>query len=282
MSLSRALYIDDRDPAIIYSPPNENGRVWRPFTGEPTEYMRTTTHANQTGAIASITFTGSDITVFGTVSSVDTESPDPFTHYILDSFPPAPFRPIPINETQYNITFYQSPKNLGSGIHSLQIVLQSVGNYWLDYMVINGNTTLSAGNNVTTRATTGAEAIHTVTSELSHTLFTSTTTSPTPLSSAPASREVIASSVLGGILGLVSLIGLMVLVHRWRCGKRSQDPESTLTPFNPWMRSASNINSPGGISPVSTFQLRNKKHRQTIVLSRLNLGPPPVYHSPRF
>jgi hypothetical protein len=54
MALSRSLYIDDRDPGIVYS--SDPG--WKPYNGKATEFMQTTSNANQTGASAQIIFAG--------------------------------------------------------------------------------------------------------------------------------------------------------------------------------------------------------------------------------
>lgn len=281
MSITRVLYIDDRDPAITYSSisPAATGRIWRIFRGAGEEFMQTTSHANQTGAMAQIIFTGSDISVFGSVSPASTGFSDPLTHYILDSKPPLPFRPVPNNDTQYNVTFYESPKNLTSGPHILQIVLQSVGNYWLDYMMISRlPSTLSAAVNETliTSATTKSTSIGTK-------VYTPTLLS-SPESSTTVSGELIASAVLGGILGFVLLSGLVVVIFRWKFGSRPHDPENILTPFGALTRGTDDSDraqaSELAISPSSMAPSGHNK-RWRVLMPSLQFEPPPVYRSPR-
>ncbi|KAJ3575811.1 hypothetical protein NP233_g848 [Leucocoprinus birnbaumii] len=289
MATSRSLYIDDRDPAITYSSimPIATGHVWLPFHGAGEEFMQTTTHANLTGSSAHIVFTGSDISVFGSVSPASAGLSDPLTHYILDSNPPFPFRPVPNNDTQYNVTFYQSPTNLTSGLHTLQIVLQSVGNYWLDYMVIDGSpSALSAvvNESITTPLVFQSTSISTMLNQYTLTtmLPTSSALASTLGASTDVSGELIASAVLGGILGFVLLCGLVVAIYRWKSSNRIRDPES-VNPFRIYTRGISdrlqmseNSDSPVSSAPSSGF---HKNRERSISISHPE--SPPGYHSPR-
>jgi hypothetical protein len=186
--------------------------------------------------------------------------------------------------------FYQSPKNLGTGLHTLQIALQSAGNYWLDYIVIDGNaSSISVMDNTTTPTTiTSIEGTHTqpAYSEQPLTLSSTITTSATPVHSNKASDTIIISGILGGLLGVVLLLCFVWLILR-RTSKRSDDAESTLTPYttNSFDLITGARTTQTGFSEVSsrpiftTQSLPKRTHREAVPVP--NAEPPPLYCSPQ-
>lgn len=58
MSSLRQLFVDDRDPSIIYSETSQGTSDWSPWLGSVEEFMNTTMNAVDVGASAEITFFG--------------------------------------------------------------------------------------------------------------------------------------------------------------------------------------------------------------------------------
>ncbi|KAF9450538.1 hypothetical protein P691DRAFT_622465, partial [Macrolepiota fuliginosa MF-IS2] len=110
---------DDRDPSIVYFSSAPGLNDWSAI-GTAGEFMNSTSYSAAVGSGVNVTFFGSLITVFGTVSATSAGVADPVTQYILDSDAPVNYHAQPTNDTQYNVQFYQSSP-LNSSSHTLQI-----------------------------------------------------------------------------------------------------------------------------------------------------------------
>ncbi|KAJ3575810.1 hypothetical protein NP233_g849 [Leucocoprinus birnbaumii] len=233
-SPTRALYVDDRDSSIVYYSIANNAQAWTPVLGAAGfEYMGTTTMAEVAGAAANISFTGADITVVGTVSPSWYRQP-PSVAFTLDGTPPITFQPVANNDSQpqYNVTFYQSPELTNEPPHTLSMRTETTGSFWLDYIIVRGvPSALSVVD---------PDSISSLTSTLASTptsaLSTPTTSSLPSSASRLNSRAIIASGVLGGVLGLVCSLGFLwfcFLRHNRRSGHDSARTTGGYDPKNP-------------------------------------------------
>lgn len=235
MSVLRQLFVDDRDASIIYFSPIPEANAWMRL-GSSNEFMNTTSHAADVGSGLNITFSGESpgalcnvisfltrplsgslIAVFGTISAANPDGrSEPTTQYFLDSSPPISYHAKAIESNQYKVQFYQSP-SLGVGTHTLGIILQTMGHFYLDYMVISENFSMPSGDDsISQSALTATSYQHrtTPTPEPSATPSGSTT------QRSNSSTGTIVSEILGGILGLVLLL-LLSWYIRYLCRKRS-------------------------------------------------------------
>ncbi|KAF9242625.1 hypothetical protein BU15DRAFT_43706 [Melanogaster broomeanus] len=122
--------VDDRDPRITYT------GTWFLAGGFP-EYDNTTHGAPTAGSSASFNFTGTTVSVFGTVGPVDannyTIGPS-ISMYTLDHFLPVTFVEPALNSASYHYQFYTSPP-LDDGLHHLIITSVNMSSVlWLDYL----------------------------------------------------------------------------------------------------------------------------------------------------
>ncbi|KAH7885406.1 hypothetical protein F5I97DRAFT_1810893 [Phlebopus sp. FC_14] len=126
--------VDDNDPRIMYT------GLW--FTsGVSPEYHNTTHGTYAAGSSASFNFTGTSISVFGTVGPANLyaeENRPPISMYNLDDSPAVFFTGPLLNSASYHYQFYTSPP-LDAGIHSLVITSVNMSNtLWLDYLQYTG------------------------------------------------------------------------------------------------------------------------------------------------
>ncbi|KAG2018788.1 hypothetical protein CC2G_008179 [Coprinopsis cinerea AmutBmut pab1-1] len=159
------LILDDRDPAISYSPGH-----WR-HEGMHLEYQHTTSATSVEGASATITFYGTGITVLGTLGQSSDPRNAPVSTYELDSnslsaVPPRTFsgRLLP-DRVQYHVKFYEVTR-LPYGRHTLVITNESgSGTVWLDEIHVLGAkavpdfelSTFLLGDHTSTSGSGGAE-----------------------------------------------------------------------------------------------------------------------------
>ncbi|KAF4588584.1 hypothetical protein EYR40_010137 [Pleurotus pulmonarius] len=118
-----SVIVDNADTQITYSP------GWKE-DGSPNEYKRTTTNAVMEGASFSLNFTGTSITVYGTLN---TDS-SPNSTYVLDGGEPFPFASNQASSVRYQQIFYASPA-VPYKEHTLVGTCVS-GRVILDYFVI--------------------------------------------------------------------------------------------------------------------------------------------------
>ncbi|KAH9474992.1 hypothetical protein JR316_0012091 [Psilocybe cubensis] len=200
---------DDRDPSVVYS-----GGDWQKG-GTENEYFQTTSYVrNATGSTATFKFTGTSVSVFGTLDSADLGRGTPISSYRIDNGQPVIYTgPTPDSE-QYKQQFFQSP-TLPPGPHTLVIVVQSEAGYYLDYFTVtpdpvvvvsssaplassssessspvpntNHNPSTSAFSTSTTSTTTSSWSSFTTTSSSHPSDFTNTFTSSATLSGASTS-----------------------------------------------------------------------------------------------
>ncbi|KDQ23740.1 hypothetical protein PLEOSDRAFT_1108226 [Pleurotus ostreatus PC15] len=122
---TRTLIVDDEDTQIQYSP------GWRP-TGSPNEYKRTTSFTSTQGASFTLNFTGTSVTVYGTLDVTTF----PNTTYVLDGGDPFPFFGIPKSAIQYQQVFYASPPLPYRGHTLVGSCADEGGRVILDYFVV--------------------------------------------------------------------------------------------------------------------------------------------------
>ncbi|KAF7316063.1 hypothetical protein MIND_00124300 [Mycena indigotica] len=125
------IIVDDRDPAISYQP------AWRTTTtkggplGQAREYAGTTSHAGSQGAAASFTFTGTQISVYGTISATQTN-----LSLTIDGHATSRLIPTPEGQQLFHQPVFVSDA-LPDGEHTLTITnTASTGDgFFLDYLI---------------------------------------------------------------------------------------------------------------------------------------------------
>ncbi|KAF9453189.1 hypothetical protein P691DRAFT_720378, partial [Macrolepiota fuliginosa MF-IS2] len=180
--------IDDRDSSVVYSRPTL-GYHWASFGG-PDEYLSTTSLTRTKGANAKITFSGSSIAVYGTVSGMGVDSEGTTSQYIIDASPPVSYTSKPAKDAQHSVKFFQSAQ-LTPGKHTLEIVNESEGGWlWLDFFAV----TSAAG--ASSAVSANSQAPNSTTSALSSTAsaLSSTTSSTSPSSMSTNSITSISTS----------------------------------------------------------------------------------------
>ncbi|KIM47189.1 hypothetical protein M413DRAFT_440691 [Hebeloma cylindrosporum] len=161
--------LDDRDSSIVYS------TGWAQAGSSP-EYNSTTTWTALAGSTARISFRGTAIGVYGTISAKDKGSVPPESLYSIDGGLPVRFRANQAARPQYSQRFFQSPV-LPEADHVLTIMNSGVraDPFFLDFVMVQSNED--------TPAVSSSSSL--TTSELSSTseslpLSTSTPTTTTP------------------------------------------------------------------------------------------------------
>ncbi|TFK22253.1 hypothetical protein FA15DRAFT_706520 [Coprinopsis marcescibilis] len=139
--LQQGRQIDDKDDAVILTPANGWGAH-----GDFNEFRSTTSLPSVPGAVAVVRFTGTGISVLGTIASIRANSGiAPVSVYMVDtnSTTESRFEGTPRDEPQYNSTFYQIT-DLPFGPHFL-IIRHVVGELWLDSFMLHGENTAAPG-----------------------------------------------------------------------------------------------------------------------------------------
>ncbi|KAF9453190.1 hypothetical protein P691DRAFT_771724 [Macrolepiota fuliginosa MF-IS2] len=288
MALSRQLFVDDRDPSITYGSASSGVNVWSQ-QGTNDEFMNTTTYTTVVGASAEITFSGALIAVYGTVTSTGlrTQPGDPTTQYFLDSDTPLSYQAQPTNGVQKQVRFYQSSP-LSSGPHTLRIVVQSPGDFWLDYIVINGS--VSTGPIDSTASSSSSQTS-------THPLPTSTSAS---MPQSGSTTGLIISGALAGLFGLILLLLLAWCIRQRLYGKRSEKLQITsfhlptsppqspmnqssgsqiMTPFTSLPSRGDSVDA-GGVSQVAAAGYGpTGRSKRWLASSQHHYDPPPDYGS---
>ncbi|KAF4616786.1 hypothetical protein D9613_008877 [Agrocybe pediades] len=134
---------DDRSPFIQYS------HDWRQ-RGKSVEFDGTTSGTNTPGANATLVFNGTDISVFGTIGSVDYDNMNhhipPISAYSIDGGGQTIYTAIAFeNTTQYNATFFQAAGLAPNVSHTLVITMQNKGSLFLDWIQVESKLDPPAG-----------------------------------------------------------------------------------------------------------------------------------------
>ncbi|KJA13027.1 hypothetical protein HYPSUDRAFT_209890 [Hypholoma sublateritium FD-334 SS-4] len=137
-----SITLDDRDPKIVYS------AGWT-HAGRPADYARTTSRTTVAGSTAKLTFTGTSISVFGTIPpNTRTVPTPPSSEYSIDGSANTVFTATETANFQRNQLFFQSA-SLPNGTHALTITYPKVSDpLFLDFLVVtqpNPATTTSTG-----------------------------------------------------------------------------------------------------------------------------------------
>ncbi|KAF9565103.1 hypothetical protein CPC08DRAFT_720687 [Agrocybe pediades] len=111
--------IDDRDPSVTLSSQSDFSQG-----GNGNEYMSTTTRTNRVGASIRITFTGTQIAIYGTIDSTALGTA-PRSLFSIDGGRGQQFVESQVDHSQYQQRFYLSP-NLTPGQHTLLITVSDV------------------------------------------------------------------------------------------------------------------------------------------------------------
>ncbi|KAJ6512722.1 hypothetical protein C8R45DRAFT_325764 [Mycena sanguinolenta] len=128
-----AVIVDDKDPSIVY-----NG-IWE-TGGTAVEFHGTTTWSPQQGSIATFTFNGSEVTVFGSIRA--TFAPTASMNFVVDGGPSGTYIAGSVTNTIRHIPLWVSP-SLNEGPHTLVITqgeamaAPTLGPIFLDYIVYN-------------------------------------------------------------------------------------------------------------------------------------------------
>lgn len=213
---------------------------------------------------------GSLIAVYGTISPASLGRADPTTRYTLDSTTALSYHAQSTNDTQYKVLFYQS-QPLSNETHTLEIVIQSAGHFWLDYMVITSDFSLSPG-----------ESSATVSGTNTQTIIQNQTPFPTPDPSTTGSSArsqptrsssagIIAVGVMAGVLALILIFLLIWYLRRIMSRKHSDKHQTTLpyTSFYPFQPPASQSSGPQSVVP---FILSSPASSQNMFLSHNHSG----------
>ncbi|TFK24589.1 hypothetical protein FA15DRAFT_412019 [Coprinopsis marcescibilis] len=132
----RVLLIDDSEPAIAYSQPEE-GHHWTQHIIEAS-YNRTAHLTRTRGASARFKFEGSNIAVHGRLDSDGRGLSLPVSRYSVDDGPSMLYAPT-LRTEQQQVAFFSSGA-LGPGNHTLFIVNESEGAFlWIDFFMITQN-----------------------------------------------------------------------------------------------------------------------------------------------
>ncbi|KJA18653.1 hypothetical protein HYPSUDRAFT_218052 [Hypholoma sublateritium FD-334 SS-4] len=185
--------IDDRSPSLVYAGSWNQGGIASEFGG-------TDTWTNASGSTASIDFSGTQISVWGTVAMIGV-GVAPQSSYSIDDGTPVLFVGIQRSDPQYMQLFFQSD-TLPFNNHTLRIeTLASGGDYSLDFL------------SVVPLNSTGASSPSTSTSPITATAAAHSSTKNVPI-----------GAILGGVLGGIGVIALTIIGVLFL--KRKQSDES--------------------------------------------------------
>lgn len=254
------LIYDDRDAAITYS-----GADWS-LAGSEREFNSTTSWTATEGATAIVNFTGTTISVYGTIAG-GLRARAPRSSYSIDGGTPVEYEAELTRAVQYNVQFFQSP-TLSEGTHTLTITNtgDDSAQFFLDmFMVTPLERPLLTTVTQTTTASASTAAARTVTvtqSAPSSSLTLPPSSAESDTESNPESSQTGASSktntgaIAGGIIGAVAflllLAGAFVLWRKRQQKKKKADSANdnywtaptngTIVPFPP--PKPTNLNTP--------------------------------------
>ncbi|KDR67432.1 hypothetical protein GALMADRAFT_147205 [Galerina marginata CBS 339.88] len=222
MTSPGVVYIDDRDPVVVYKPNWNRG-------GNASDYLSTSTSTHVPGSTANLSFSGTGVSVWGTVQVLNPNEPsNVLLSFSVDDGPPMTHNiaELPVFQFQQNV--FQSD-SLAPSTHTLVVTLENRASFFLDYFLV---IPLDSTSSTTLAATTSPSAPPT-TSEpsLSH---------PSPTMSAVAdanfhSKGVPIDTIVGGTLGGFALLCIAILAVwlGYQRGKSKGNDNRLPQPFNP-------------------------------------------------
>jgi len=150
MTTPSVLQIDDRNPLIFYSPNSSWTRG-----GNTADFDGTSTLTHATGASATLTFTGTGISVWGTIQLLQ---PNTTTYvvssYSVDGGPTTIFNATETAGYQFQQKLFQSATLNDSAPHTIVVTLVNNGTFFIDYFLVipAGATSTSAPSSNTAGA----------------------------------------------------------------------------------------------------------------------------------
>ncbi|KAF9472940.1 hypothetical protein BDN70DRAFT_925424 [Pholiota conissans] len=197
--------LDDRDSSIAY-----RGNTWNPSGNPAAEYLGTSMGTSPApGTSATVTFTGTGITVFGTL--------DPgiqMSTFSVDGAPPTTFTSTNASSIRYAQAFYTSKAGtFPLGVHTL-VMTPIQANFWLDFLNVNDPPVLTPSTSSTelaTSTTTGAQAQPTVNSSV------------TSNGSVQNQKNTPVGPIVGAALGGSAVLFILFLIClRWVLWRRQE------------------------------------------------------------
>ncbi|OJT12518.1 hypothetical protein TRAPUB_10919 [Trametes pubescens] len=236
--------VDDSNPSVQYA----SGWIWDQGVAE----LDATRHgAKIAGLKAWLSFTGTGVSVIGTLGPSDTYG-QPKTTYLIDGQVAGSYNaPLtPSGETRYNVTFF-SAQDLSPGDHIVLINNTdgtSPNTFWLDYFLIDTLSNSTSGSSsptinpspnavsVSAQLVTSTSGTETVVSTVSVTVPVKTT--PTSAANTNSDSGTGSSHSKAGVIVAATISGVALLVFLavavfWLRRRRRPDttPAGTVAPF---------------------------------------------------
>ncbi|KAF7316072.1 hypothetical protein MIND_00125200 [Mycena indigotica] len=129
--LGMNIIVDDQDPSIIYKPAwSTTGSDGNP-RGDPQEFNRTTSHGVRSGSTASFTFTGTQITIFGTLFGSDTA----FLQFTINGTQQPAAYPESADPPFHRAVWDSGPLPHGQHALVMEDTTPATSNFFFDYMI---------------------------------------------------------------------------------------------------------------------------------------------------
>ncbi|KAG6836976.1 hypothetical protein H0H93_016929 [Arthromyces matolae] len=209
-------YIDDTNSNIAY-----NGG-W--FIADSTQDYDDTVHGTQDeGAIATLSFSGTGVAVFGRIPQLSPNSNARTSSYAIDGGTPVSMTPVPSDDASYQQLFFQT-NTLQDGNHTIVVTVGS-GNltFYLDYFKINGTSTSTPNSSSLASSSPSASASSGIIS---------------PASPVVATSKNNPGAIAGAIIGALVAIALGVVAFLWyrrRKAMRAPSRQAPTTPDPNWL-----------------------------------------------
>jgi len=218
MATPTLLQIDDRNPLVFYSPNSSWTRG-----GNIADFDGTSTFTSTIRASATLTFTGTGISVWGTIQLL---SPNMSTYvlssYSIDGGPSTTFNATEKVAYQFQQKLFQSATLNDSAPHTIVVTLDNDASFFIDYFLV-----IPAGATSTSASSSNPS---TVTGPMTVFSAVSSTTASTGAQS-PSSRVPLGPAVGGTLSGLALLIVAILAV--WLCCKRRKENKKNDSQMSP-------------------------------------------------
>ncbi|PPQ95027.1 hypothetical protein CVT25_000490 [Psilocybe cyanescens] len=180
--------LDDRDSSIDYS------SGWSK-AGSSLEFNRTTTWSVVSGSTAKVTFQGTSIGVYGTISAKQRRSVAPVSEYSIDGGSQVEFTPTQAARAQYSQLFFQSPV-MSDGAHTLIITnkLASADPLFLDFMFVLNTSPDSSATGALPTLSSAVPGSSTSSGSISSSTSASSSSSSSTSSSASSTSSTVSST----------------------------------------------------------------------------------------